>query len=1468
MKKLLILFALIAPPLMGQSVRMNWNVYTINSSAPLPGALYPVLASTSARINICHAPATGFTVLNPVTNTISTGCTNYAQTYTNAAQSGTCTAPTQLTRTSSTTCVGTADAEGGFGAWLPAGTYQYTVTLSYGSFGPYDFTVGGSGGGGCPPGGIPDTAVLHNASGNCAGDTKFTYNPSFSNGLVNISQGAAFQVSGINTDNDVFINGDQVILTNDGSDSATGSTTMIPFAAHQSDSAYSGPSDNILDFDAQYEIDHVGAGATGFLTEPAVGTAAAGTLVSYESGALSTDGGTADKFYGFLGGGAGDQAVTEEFTFFANTVQNSLVGSNYCDFMGRTRQVSPVLRESIGCGPTATSTFGGPVNVNDGTGGAGFFGLHQGTAQSTVANEIGFTAPTSVTAYNMIFPGAQGTGALTNDGAGNLSWTASGGGTPGGSNTQIQYNNSGAFGGANLTWNGTTLGMITGKQFFGNGTHDVGTIYDYQFTNSGATLAGTTFENALEINYVPNNSASTVGKTMQAFESDVNPSSSNPMGDFVANSAGVFISGSGTFQEARGIDVSASEFGNGGGDALFGVDSGIANFGSGTVTNAYGYMVQSGQNSGGGAITNLYGNYIKAQTAGTNSWNLFSAGATTHNTMEGDLKVGFGSTPSNVCTQATGCSGGTTTVKYVSQLGCAQDATWDTRTGTDAGPCISAALAAATPTSRMVVIQDGVSAVSTITGPDTGNWELDGTGGGFYSVDITNCAITSNVATFTTKPQTLAAGKVLTVGGFVTACTALNNQRVTVNSSGLTSTSFTANFTTANSATHAEVATASYLTGTGFIHLAANVNTVGLIHTLAIDGCSTGLPVVSQKGGNVTLSNFVMDGNSDNNYGTFCLNVFLPNMDHVVVDNVLSYSPAAFNFAFANNTDVKINGITVLDKFPGIDMSGGTVKDGIHIYGLVSDVNISNIYLRTNDDSIAINPDELFGGAVSNINVVNGIVDNSSSMFRIDTSSTASLTTVSHVHFVNYGGTAYSRIGFIGNATGSTGDETLSDFTWSDSTVSAPLGFQLEDSVHSMALNNFKWRMVTGAAGNSLGEWFILPNYAINAGFISFQNVTQEIENSGLGGFGIGLSRGTGISSGLLIGNFYIDQYNATCGLAPTTPASCGYPSPSFINSGGSALAITNLTAGVVSNANITSFVTGGVANTTTVSIPGLGTTNQTLVMGTGLGIANAGGVVLIPGAGGTDNSTLDYGAHYGKDAIDMYHSGSSIFGWGLNAGQMQFYLGDPTGTPTSNFTFNNGPNGLQPDGTNEFLRLNTPTNRLTMSSGGLYGWTNTNIAGGGSAGTCDTAFSRDAAGVVDVGNCTAGNTSGTIKAATGTFGTSATVAGNSVYAPVSNAVTSATGGSGTGTVTCATASCTNLRGSYTVAGGTFATGTLLTLVWPTTTTAYVCSASVLNNATGASIGYHSIATATGMTLSSLTAATGLNIDIDYSCQP
>jgi hypothetical protein len=61
-------------------------------------------------------------------------------------------------------------------------------------------------------------------------------------------------------------------------------------------------------------------------------------------------------------------------------------------------------------------------------------------------------------------------GALTNDGNGALSWTpqSGGGGTPAGSDTQIQFNNAGAFGAsAGLTWESD--GVLNIKNSDGNG---------------------------------------------------------------------------------------------------------------------------------------------------------------------------------------------------------------------------------------------------------------------------------------------------------------------------------------------------------------------------------------------------------------------------------------------------------------------------------------------------------------------------------------------------------------------------------------------------------------------------------------------------------------------------------------------------------------------------------------------------------------------------------------------------------------------------------------------------------------------------------------------------------------------------------------------------------------------------------------------------------------------------------------
>ena len=84
----------------------------------------------------------------------------------------------------------------------------------------------------------------------------------------------------------------------------------------------------------------------------------------------------------------------------------------------------------------ATHSFTGTLDVANG-----------GTGQTTTTAAINALLPTQATNSGKY---------LTTDGT-NTSWaTVSGGGSPGGSTTQVQFNNSGAFGGsANFTWDGT-----------------------------------------------------------------------------------------------------------------------------------------------------------------------------------------------------------------------------------------------------------------------------------------------------------------------------------------------------------------------------------------------------------------------------------------------------------------------------------------------------------------------------------------------------------------------------------------------------------------------------------------------------------------------------------------------------------------------------------------------------------------------------------------------------------------------------------------------------------------------------------------------------------------------------------------------------------------------------------------------------------------------------------------------------
>lgn len=93
------------------------------------------------------------------------------------------------------------------------------------------------------------------------------------------------------------------------------------------------------------------------------------------------------------------------------------------------------------------------------------------------------------------------------------------------------------------------------------------------------------------------------------------------------------------------------------------------------------------------------------------------------------------------------------------------------------------------------------------------------------------------------------------------------------------------------------------------------------------------------------------------------------------------------------------------------------------------------------------------------------------------------------------------------------------------------------------------------------------------------------------------------------------------------------------------------------------------------------------------------------------------------------------------------------------------------------------------------------------------------------------------------------------------------TAGTNVTSCSCATATCTNLRGSLTIVGGTATTGTICSPAWPSTTIAYVCTATMNGGATSFGIG-NSVATATGMNITSAVSVAAATLTVNYECQP
>jgi hypothetical protein len=151
-----------------------------------------------------------------------------------------------------------------------------------------------------------------------------------------------------------------------------------------------------------------------------------------------------------------------------------------------------LLQNSTGAtlSDTGAAVFTGALDVLGNSTAGSNIKLYEDTDNGT--NYVAFKAPDTIASnVTWTLPSADGTSAqvLQTNGSGVLSFaTVSGGGSPGGSNTQVQYNNAGAFGGiTGATTNGTAL-TLTGAIL--NGTIGATTPSTGAFTTLSAT--GTT----------------------------------------------------------------------------------------------------------------------------------------------------------------------------------------------------------------------------------------------------------------------------------------------------------------------------------------------------------------------------------------------------------------------------------------------------------------------------------------------------------------------------------------------------------------------------------------------------------------------------------------------------------------------------------------------------------------------------------------------------------------------------------------------------------------------------------------------------------------------------------------------------------------------------------------------------------------------------------------------------------------
>lgn len=323
------------------------------------------------------------------------------------------------------------------------------------------WAAGGNGGGGNGTPGGANTQVQFNDAGVFGGDAGFTYNKNTNTLHVDNINAGVGGFGNITTTSNIVANGN--ITANYFIGDGSQLTNVVATTALTANTVVNNAQPNITSVGTLTSLD-----LSGNITN------ANWTYSSYFSG-------NGNSLFGIVGANVTGTVANANFAAYAGNI--TIAAQPNITSLGTLSSLS--VSGNISAGNTSVTGVVSTTNLAV-TGNAN---LAVGSTLRSLG-DVNFTQAPNVALGNIsnlhITGGVNGY-VLATDGGGNLYWTAGGGGgngTPGGSNTQIQYNDSGTFGGsAFFTFNENTNNVQIAGNLIANAVTIGSGIYQFSYSN-------------------------------------------------------------------------------------------------------------------------------------------------------------------------------------------------------------------------------------------------------------------------------------------------------------------------------------------------------------------------------------------------------------------------------------------------------------------------------------------------------------------------------------------------------------------------------------------------------------------------------------------------------------------------------------------------------------------------------------------------------------------------------------------------------------------------------------------------------------------------------------------------------------------------------------------------------------------------------------------------------------------------